>query len=1052
MLGRLLGFTFILLCSIALAQPNEEVYNNHPSFKRALDLFEKEKYAAAQELFAEAQEGITNKQDEFYIFSEYYQAICALTLFHNDSEERLNNFLRDYPDSKWSNEIHYQLGNLYYRKKKYQKTILEFEKVSSSTLKESDKTAFHFKKGYSYLQIDDKRRALLEFTKIKDRVGDYFNPSNYYYAHLNYENGNYTEALESFKRVQNDKNFRNVIPYYVVQIYHLQGKPDELLAYAIPMMKTAAPEKTGEISRLIGEAYYNKKEYEKAQPYLVQFATEGLPRTTDDNYQLGNCYYQNGDYDNAIKYLNYASNDRSIRSQTALYQMADCYINIDKLTAARDAFNKAYQIDLDPKITEDALFNYAKLAYELSYNPYNEAIEAFETYLNKYPNSIRTAEANEFLTFVYLTTKNYNAALISLSKIKNKDFQLQSAYQYVAYNRGVELMLSKDYQGALQTFKKVSTFPIEKKLIALSYFWQGEILYNLSSYKRSIAAFTQYLNSPSSYSTSQFYLAQYNLGYAYFKLEMYEPSISAFRKYVATPGKDAAHVSDALVRIADGYFVKKDYDKAIDFYQQAYLKKDQEGPYALYQNGISNGYNNNDEQKITILSRFVDEYSTDDLYPSALYELGDAYFKTGNNEAALQRFEAISNAYGESPLAKKALLQTGLILYRNQQYQDALASFKEIVNRYPNFEDSKEAIARAEDIYVELGRVDDYNTWISGLDFYDLTQGALDSINFRAAENAFSKEDCEKSVELFTSYLSKFESPIFELNAHSYTAECYFKMGNTDSALVHYNAIANAPVNKFSETALVTAAYLNYQDSNYTLALDQYIKLNGVATFKLNKIESQLGQMRCYRELGNHRFAIDYSNRLAFYSTVPTEILVEALQTKANSFMSLRDTAQAYLTFKELHDGYKSIEGAEALYNMAIIQYSKGNYTKAEDLVFEMVNSTPIYDDWLARSFILLGDVYVKTDNLFQAKATLKSVIDNHDGDELKQQAQAKYDAILALENTENEGVVDTLEINFEVDTKNENLFEEPTIEAVDSLINTVPATTIIDSTSTPKQ
>ena len=269
MLGRLLGFTFILLCSIALAQPNEEVYNNHPSFKRALDLFEKEKYAAAQELFAEAQEGITNKQDEFYIFSEYYQAICALTLFHNDSEERLNNFLRDYPDSKWSNEIHYQLGNLYYRKKKYQKTILEFEKVSSSTLKESDKTAFHFKKGYSYLQIDDKRRALLEFTKIKDRVGDYFNPSNYYYAHLNYEKGNYTEALESFKRVQSDKNFRNVIPYYVVQIYHLQGKPDELLAYAIPMMKTAAPEKTGEISRLIGEAYYNKKEYSKALPYLA---------------------------------------------------------------------------------------------------------------------------------------------------------------------------------------------------------------------------------------------------------------------------------------------------------------------------------------------------------------------------------------------------------------------------------------------------------------------------------------------------------------------------------------------------------------------------------------------------------------------------------------------------------------------------------------------------------------------------------------------------------------------------------------------------------------
>ena len=1014
-----------------------------------MDLFDKEKYAAAQEMFALAQKDISNKQSEFYIFSEYYQAICALTLFHDDSEERLSSFLTNYPDSKWSNDIHYQLGNLFYRKKKYEKAIIEFQGVSTTDLEEDDKTAFHFKKGYAYLQIEDKRRALQDFTKIKDKEGDYYNPSNYYYAHLNYENGNYTEALESFKRIQADKNFRNVIPYYVVQIYHLQGKPDELLAYAIPMMETADPDKTGEISRLIGEAYYNKQDYKKALPYLVKFANDGLPRTTDDNYQLGNCYYQNQDYNNAIKYLNYASNDRSIRSQTALYQMGDSYTQIDKLAAARDAFKKAYEIDLDPKIAEDALFNYAKLAYELSYNPYNEAIEAFESYLNKYPNSIRTAEANEFLTFVYLTTKNYSAALLSLSKIQNKDFKLQSAYQYVAYNRAVELMLSKDYQGALETFKKVSTFPIEKKLIALSYFWQGEILYNLSSYGRSIAAFNQYVKSASAYTTPQFNLAQYNLGYAYFKLGQYEPSISAFRKFIASPGDDKAYVSDALVRVADGYFVRKEYDKAIDFYQQAYRRKDQEGPYALYQSGISNGYNNDDNQKIATLNTFVDQFPTDDLYPAALFELGDAYFKSGNNEAALKRFEAVISAYGDNPLAKKALLQSGLILYRNQQYDKALLSFKEIVSRYPNFEDSKEAIARAEDIYVELGKVDEYNTWVSSLNFYDLSQGALDSINYRAAENAYSKEDCDKSIELFTSYLNKFESPIFEINAHYYTAECYFKNGNNDSALVHYNAIANATVNKFSEPALVTAAYLNYQAKDYQLALDQYIKLNDVATFKLNKIESQLGQMRCYRELGNPRYAIDYSNRLAFYSTVPAEILVEALQTKANSFMLLRDTTQAYMTYKELHEGYKSIEGAEALYNMAMIQFRKGDYVKAEDLVFEMVNSTPIYDDWLARSFILLGDVYVKQDNLFQAKATLKSVIDNHDGDDLVQEAQARYDDILAIENSQNEGKIDTLEINFNVDAKNKDLFEE-TASPKDTLNTIKPTAT--DSTLTPKQ
>ncbi|MEO7080039.1 MAG: hypothetical protein ABIY71_00885, partial [Flavobacteriales bacterium] len=35
------------------------------------------------------------------------------------------------------------------------------------------------------------------------------------------------------------------------------------------------------------------------------------------------------------------------------------------------------------------------------------------------------------------------------------------------------------------------------------------------------------------------------------------------------------------------------------------------------------------------------------------------------------------------------------------------------------------------------------------------------------------------------------------------------------------------------------------------------------------------------------------------------------------------------------------------------------------------------YDHWKAKGFILLGDIYVGLDDLFQAKATLQSVVDH---------------------------------------------------------------------------
>ena len=80
----------------------------------------------------------------------------------------------------------------------------------------------------------------------------------------------------------------------------------------------------------------------------------------------------------------------------------------------------ASKLNFDNIIKEDALFNYAKLTYEQLYAPFNEAIEAFRTYIQLYPNTPRTDEAYNYLTLAYLSTRNYKEAVESLEKIKNK--------------------------------------------------------------------------------------------------------------------------------------------------------------------------------------------------------------------------------------------------------------------------------------------------------------------------------------------------------------------------------------------------------------------------------------------------------------------------------------------------------------------------------------------------------------------------------------------------------------------------------------------------------
>ena len=89
------------------------------------------------------------------------------------------------------------------------------------------------------------------------------------------------------------------------------------------------------------------------------------------------------------------------------------------------------------------------------------------------------------------------------------------------------------------------------------------------------------------------------------------------------------------------------------------------------------------------------------------------------------------------------------------------------------------------------------------------------------------------------------------------------------------------------------------------------------------------------------------------------------------------DLDAAYTRYKGIASSSNNAFGAEAAYRMAYVRYLQKRYKDAEKEVFSMVKKFPSYDHWKAKAFILLGDIYVGMDDLFQAKATLQSVIDH---------------------------------------------------------------------------
>lgn len=991
----------LLFAATALtAQKPAWLTHEDRDFMTGMELFEREKYSAAQPYFGKVLDRVPNRHMEIHVDAKYMQALSALRLYHRDTEHQMSNFIKTHPDSKWVIRANFELARYSFQRKKYDTSLEYFQKVTEADVEPEEVVEYRFKKGFSQYQEGQLDAAHNNFFLVKDTESDYSAAAAYYYAHIAYERGNYQVALEAFIDIQNDENFKRIVPYYIAQIYFMQERYDELLEYAPALLDSTRAQKSQDIAKLIGEAYFAKEQYEDAVPYLEQHYLHSGRRNRDDAYQLGYAHYRTKDYQNALKRFSEVNQEDDLLSQTTSYHMADCYLELDQKQFARNAFEAAASYDHDRAITEDALFSYAKLSYELSYDPFHEAIRALQNYLEEYPDSDRSEEAYEFLLNIYISTRNYDAALEALGQIENKNYNVRTAYQMVAYNQGVQLFQRRRFQESLNYFAKTSEYPIDAKLNALAVFWMAEANYQLKEYDQAAKFYAGFLKMPGAFTSGVYEKAYYGLGYCQFMQRQYSAAAISLRKYAesANPSK---RVNDAYLRIGDCYIVEKDYPLAVKYYEKALAIGQGDNDYALYQMGLAHGLMREENKQVTAFRKLVADYPSSPLVVGARFQMGNTLMNQGKYGEAMAEFEEIISNYSGNTYVRRALLQKGVILFRQEKFEDALATFKNVVEQFPTLDDSKEAIARIEDIYVELGRIEEYNTWVADLTFYDVSTTRLDSITYAAAETKYVNGNCPAAIGGFKDYLEKYSGGIFALNANFYMAECLFEEKQFEESLVGYNYVIDQSFNKFTEAALLAASSINYDLGQFETALDQYAQLEKVAEFKVNVLEALIGQLRCNYRLGYYPQALKYADAVLNSEGIPSDIMLEARLIKGKVLFENREWDKARPVLQAVHEQSNGPEGAEAKFRLAQIEFELGEYKESEKAIFAVIKEYPAYEFWKLKGLLLLADVYIALDDLFQAKAVLQNMIKNSSDASLQAAARKKLEAIQAAEDAE---------------------------------------------------
>jgi len=1033
--GRSFFVSLFLLTAIFTAKAQKTTIYIEPDreFKIGAELFDKKKFGAAMKSFQNIIESQKNKKDLIRIDAEYYAAASSIELFNKDGEWRMHRFIEQHPESNKIKWAYFYLGKSNFRKKKYAETIEYLEKVDIYDLSKEDLAELYFKRGYSYLQVGKTDKAKNDLFEIKDVDNKYAKPANYYYSHISYTEKNYSVALEGFTRLLKDETFGSVVPYYIAQIYYLQGKYDDVIKVAPALLNDSQyVQKAGEINRIIGESYYHKNLYKDAIPFLLK----GTTGSANDNYELGFAYYKTSDTKTAATYFEKATSRNDSLAQNAFYYLADCYLKMNDKAKARTAYYSAYSLNFDAKIKEDALFNYAKLCYETGFSPYNDAIKYFQQYITEYPQSPNKDEAYTYLINCFHSTKNYEGAMRMIEKMNSNDIRIKQVYQKLIYFRAVNYYNNAATDSAKKYFTMASHLSIDPIVSAESKYWLGEISYQKKEYNNALEIWKNFQLLPGSFQLKEYDVCNYNIGYAYFMSKDYDEAGISFRKFLLNKNLDPSKAADANLRTADCYFMNKVYNSAAEYYETAIALNKNDVDYAMYQKALCDGLQKNYKEKISDLNALQQKYPSSNYVVAATYETAESYKAINDNNNAITYYQKIIENYPASPYVQRSIKTIGLLYDSENKDEKAIEYLDRFVKLDPKSDEAKDAIATIKRIYKEENKPEEMEAYMNSVGSSVSADELDESYWQKASDLYYNKKDCDEAMQEMQKYIAKFPNGKYVTEANFCFAECAYSKGNYTDALTSYKYILSKPRNIHTEIALVKTSYMLYKDKNYTEALPLYTQLQDVAESAQNKLTAKLGAMRCAYFTKNYDICIDECNKILNTDKITVQQMAEAHQLKAKSLYETNRRDEAVNDFQYLVKNAKNESGAEAYYYLALIRFQKKEWKETEKIINTLMTYDYSTNDWNTKALLLMSDVYVQKNEINNAEVILKSVTENADKQEYIDLANQKLQEIKDKQEAakEVEKQQEQMQIEFQNKGNDVKLETQPQTEKTDSV------------------
>ena len=473
-----------------------------------------------------------------------YQSSSAL----GESVRAFNDFLNQYPDSKYEGKVYQLLSDALMQSKNYAAAIQTLDSIPNPTPKMRETKQYlryqlgadHFLQG----KMQQSAEWMTEVIKHDAESSKYTTEAYYVRAEANYRLRNYAASEQDLNTFFSRPGAKGSENYSIAR--YLQGY-----------------------------TYFSQKQYDKARNAFISYIDAALATETtyaDALNRIGDCYFNARQFPQAISYYSQVANLQAAGTDYALFQKGYAlglqHKYSEKISVLNDLVKRYPKSDY----ADDGVYEIARA--QLQQDDERGAIATYEQLLSAYPHSTLARKASLERAMLFRNLNQNDQAIAAYRQTIERYPATEEAYTALDALQAlyVESGNVDEYLTYSKTLAKMNmnVTTAEDSLLYAA----AEMQYMQASYQKATVSLSNYITQ---YCAGGRYctVARYYLADSYYRLGK---TSEALAQYIVLAEMNAnPYQEEAATRVAEICYDKGDWKGALDgFYRMHALASTRE--------------------------------------------------------------------------------------------------------------------------------------------------------------------------------------------------------------------------------------------------------------------------------------------------------------------------------------------------------------------------------------------------------------------------------------------------------------------------------------------